>query len=100
MNFPRKLFGSVEPEPEKEVAKHKLEAAAKTTSVPWANPIAAKPTALQVDKVDLPTERLLQGNRSFTLDLYQKLRQAEGNLFFSPYSISAALARTYATLPC
>ena len=39
---------------------------------------------------------LVRGNTEFALDLYQKLRTAEGNLFFSPYSISTALAMTYA----
>ena len=33
---------------------------------------------------------------NFALDLYQQLRPAEGNLFFSPYSISTALAMTFA----
>ncbi len=36
------------------------------------------------------------GNTAFALDLYQVLRQQEGNLFFSPYSLSLALAMTYA----
>ena len=35
------------------------------------------------------------GNTAFALDLYGKLRSQEGNLFFSPYSISTALAMTY-----
>ena len=33
---------------------------------------------------------------AFACDLYQELREAPGNLFFSPYSISTALAMTYA----
>lgn len=41
-------------------------------------------------------ETVVQGNTEFALDLYQKLRTVEGNLFFSPYSISTALAMTYA----
>ena len=40
---------------------------------------------------------LAAGNSAFAFDLYQVLRQGgEGNLFYSPYSISAALAMTYA----
>ncbi|MGA2490549.1 MAG: serpin family protein [Anaerolineales bacterium] len=38
----------------------------------------------------------MQGTTEFALDLYRNLRATEGNLFFSPYSISAALAMTYA----
>jgi serpin B len=40
--------------------------------------------------------KVVQGNTAFALELYQKLRGTEGNLFFSPYSISAALAMTFA----
>ena len=39
---------------------------------------------------------VVQGNNVFALDLYGRLRQQDGNLFFSPYSISDALAMTYA----
>jgi serpin B len=39
---------------------------------------------------------LVSGNAHFALDLYHLLREQEGNLFYSPYSISAALAMTYA----
>ncbi len=41
-------------------------------------------------------ETVVQGNTEFALALYQKLRTEEGNLFFSPHSISTALAMTYA----
>jgi serpin B len=36
------------------------------------------------------------GDNSFAVDLYRRQRGGEGNLFFSPYSISTALAMTYA----
>ncbi len=39
---------------------------------------------------------LVQGNTAFALDLFQKLKKTDENLFFSPYSISLALAMTYA----
>jgi len=39
---------------------------------------------------------LVEGNSIFAFELYQKLRDKEGNLFCSPYSISLALAMTYA----
>lgn len=41
-------------------------------------------------------DAVVQGNTAFALTLYQRLRSEEGNLFFSPYSISTALAMTYA----
>jgi serpin B len=39
---------------------------------------------------------LVKGNSAFAFELYQALREKEGNLFYSPYSISLALAMTYA----
>jgi len=41
-------------------------------------------------------EDLVTGNTAFAFDLYQNLSQKGGNLFFAPYSISLALAMTYA----
>lgn len=42
------------------------------------------------------TRTLAEGNAEFALRLYENLRAGEGNLFFSPHSISTALAMTYA----
>ncbi|MBN2006605.1 MAG: serpin family protein [Anaerolineae bacterium] len=39
---------------------------------------------------------LSAGNSAFAFDLYQALRSEDGNLFYSPHSISIALAMTYA----
>ena len=41
-------------------------------------------------------DQVVQGNNEFACDLYAQLRSQEGNLFTSPYSISAALAMTWA----
>ena len=46
-----------------------------------------------------PAEDLAQlaaGQNTFATDLYQKLRDTPGNLFFSPYSLATALTMTYA----
>lgn len=44
-----------------------------------------------------PVADLVAGNTAFALDLYAELRQgADGNLVFSPYSVSEALAMAYA----
>jgi len=61
----------------------------------------------QVLESKLPREKITQlpaeglgsltsGNNTFALDLYQRLQDQSGNIFFSPYSISSALAMTYA----
>ena len=39
---------------------------------------------------------LVGGNSAFAFDLYHALGEKEKNLFYSPYSISVALAMTYA----
>ena len=39
---------------------------------------------------------MVEGNNTFAFNLYHSLADAEGNLFFSPHSISAALAMAYA----
>ncbi len=41
-------------------------------------------------------DNVVSGNTEFAFELYQQLRGEEGNLFYSPYSISTALAMTYA----
>jgi serpin B len=49
------------------------------------------------DARDDELRQLVDGNGAFAFDLYRALRQEEdGNLFYSPYSISIALAMTYA----
>lgn len=40
--------------------------------------------------------RLVAGNNDFAVDLYRELRKAQGNLFCSPFSLSSALAMTFA----
>jgi serpin B len=64
---------------------------------------SAKGAVLQSDKPRLSsdasaaeTAALVAGNSAFAFDLYQLLREGDGNLFHSPHSISAALAMTYA----
>ena len=42
------------------------------------------------------TKLIVQANNKLATDLYAKLSETKGNLFFSPYSVSTALAMTYA----
>ncbi len=51
--------------------------------------------AAQEEDADAMT-RLSEGNTAFAFDLYQSIRAEEGNLFYSPYSISQAAALLYA----
>ena len=51
-------------------------------------------TSPDVNEAELAT--LVGGNSAFAFDLYQALREEDDNLFYSPYSISLALAMTYA----
>jgi len=56
----------------------------------------------ELQRLDSPStkttdlDKLVEGNSAFAFELYQQLKQEEGNLFYSPYSISLALAMTYA----
>ncbi|MGI5915129.1 MAG: serpin family protein [Anaerolineae bacterium] len=63
---------------------------------------AAKDVRSEIERIAAPeaadadVDELVQGNRAFALDLYRYLREHEGgNLFYSPHSISLALAMTY-----
>jgi serpin B len=47
-----------------------------------------------VSQADLAA--LVDGNNAFAFDLYQALKGSQGNIFYSPYSVSLALAMTYA----
>ena len=52
-------------------------------------------TATQVPEKTTDTAVVVNGNNEFAFDLYAKLKDQKGNLFFSPFSISTALAMTY-----
>ena len=61
------------------------------TPVPVVMPDRAKPSAS-----DSELDDLVSGNSAFAFDLYRTLSSEDGNLFYSPYSISIALGMTYA----
>jgi serpin B len=71
-------------------------------SVQFAQPAAGEVLKSDQDRITLPDVNLsdeallVEGNSAFAFELYQALRGEEGNLFYSPYSISLALAMTYA----
>ncbi|MDE2999244.1 MAG: serpin family protein [Gemmatimonadota bacterium] len=54
----------------------------------------ARKTSLSASDVKL--DELVRGNSAFAFDLYGTLRTQDGNLFYSPHSISVALAMMYA----
>jgi len=51
-------------------------------------------TSPMADQSDMTM--LVNGDSEFAFDLYQALKKEDGNIFYSPYSISLALAMTYA----
>lgn len=64
-----------------------------------AEPAEARSDKERLTTPDVPEAQLTElaaGNTTFALDLYQAIRETDGNLFFSPHSISTALAMTYA----
>jgi len=58
------------------------------------SPVTQHPPGGNADK-STPAEQRASANEAFAFDLYSALRKEKGNLFFSPYSISSALAMTY-----
>jgi len=50
----------------------------------------------QTAKEDMNKKIVVEGNNKFALELFAKLQSTQGNLFFSPYSISTALAMAHA----
>lgn len=59
--------------------------------LPVAAPAAELPTTATSDQAEAA-----RGNNAFAIELYGQLRNGSGNLFFSPESISTALAMTFA----
>ncbi len=55
-----------------------------------------KPRIVSPSADDVEVTQLAGDNRAFALDLYRALKAQDGNLFYSPHSISVALAMTYA----
>jgi len=79
-----------------------------TTTTPITTSPTLQPVSFRVLKSDVSyittpdvtnsqLAALVSGNSSFAFNLYQQLKKNNtGNLFYSPYSISTALAMTYA----
>ena len=61
----------------------------------WAG-ISMLPQTPRPFESSLEIKSVVDADTAFALDLYQKLKDKPGNLFFSPYSISSALAMTCA----
>ncbi|HAR95700.1 MAG TPA: serpin family protein [Deltaproteobacteria bacterium] len=64
-------------------------------SVLWAVPFASA-REVSPPGISGPHARLAKGNNEFAVKLYRELGSREGNVFFSPYSVSSALGMTYA----
>lgn len=79
-------------------AKSPRVAPSEQLAMPSSRPRAPKSPSSQLtsEQASAALKTVVRGNNAFALDLYSQLRDREGNLFFSPYSISTALAMTYA----
>lgn len=55
-----------------------------------------KPRETSPDVDDTDLTMLVNGNSDFAFDLYRSLNKEDDNIFYSPYSMSLALAMTYA----
>lgn len=64
------------------------------TRVEEGEELEARDTSPEVSESELSDAAA--GNTAFAVDMYQELKDADSNLFYSPYSISLALAMAYA----
>ena len=71
--------------------RHKIQLLLLAAGMMSAAAVHAAPAKLNPD-----VAAVVQGNNQFAFDLYARLADKPGNQFFSPYSISNALAMTYA----
>lgn len=53
------------------------------------------PTADNKGTMSAGINLVINGSNQFALDLYSQLKNGDGNIFFSPYSISTAMAMVY-----
>lgn len=79
------LFGCSSPAPPVDDSKA-------TPTIPPVNP---SPTVDDIKATPAGISDVVKANNQFAFDLYSKLKEQGNNLFFSPYSISAALSMTY-----
>ena len=64
-----------------------------TTASPTATTQPTTTTSLNADEQH---QLLAEGNSDFAFALYRQLKDGDGNLFYSPYSISSVMAMVYA----
>jgi serpin B len=55
-----------------------------------------RPGNAEAPPPEADVKAVVNGNNAFALDLYARLRSKDGNLFFSPHSVSAAFAMVFA----
>jgi len=85
----------------KEASAKSTESENMSTILPWRLTVVTLLMGAQIGRpaqtmAASDTPALVAGNTAFALDLYARLKTADGNLFFSPYSISTCLALAYA----
>ena len=64
--------------------------------VPGEQVTSEKSRITSLSASDVKLDELVRGNSAFAFDLYSALREQDGNLFYSPHSISLALSMMYA----
>lgn len=90
------LLGACGPAGGAEATPHNLPGTLDNSGPAGLEARSARPRELAPEVSDDDLAALSAGNRAFAFDLYQAVRGERGNLFYSPYSVSLALAMTYA----
>lgn len=74
---------------------YRMMGAALLVSLGFITYSVASPANEPSPETEIKVSEIAESGNQFAIDLYQQLRSQDGNLFFSPSSISTALAMTY-----
>ena len=76
--------------------KWRIVALAASATILFGQTTAGRPQEEPSAARNMDVAMVVEGHNSFAIDMYNELGKEPGNLFFSPFSISMALAMTYA----
>jgi hypothetical protein len=90
------LYNVSEPVFDHVVNSFRIKVDGQATPTNSQNPLNQKATPINSNQTStIVLDNVVDANNQFASDLYSKYKSKEGNIFFSPFSISTALAMTY-----
>lgn len=90
------LYNVSEPVFDHVVNSFRIKVDGQATPTNSQNPLNQKATPINSNQTStIVLDNVVDANNQFASDLYSKYKSKEGNIFFSPFSVSTALAMTY-----